>query len=415
LLEEAREQAQDASDPWVEADLQAIEQRAAMLGAWRAPMAEVRVAAGPRPMVPTGAERAGDRLNDGTNARLGADVGGSLRTRLAWGYHPELRYPRGPSDQVDLVALAAYGTWVGAGLALTVGREPMWWGPGFRGSLLLTDHAVAFDMVRVETNRPVRLKWVGPVSAHLMVTRLESDRLAIPRPYLAGLRLVFRPWSQLELGFSRTAMFGGEGRPVTWELVWDVVRARGENDASNPGNQIAGFDATVRIPWPRQPIALYVDMAGEDEANGWPSHPALVMGVYLPRILGSGRWTLRAEAADNALADVPGVWYQHALYQSGYTYRGVVIGHPMGTDARMQSVELTHRMTPDWSVAAVYDGLQQNVYAVAESSGRSLGARLSRDRGPDVAIAEYRYSRFESPLIPSQSDHLFTVSLRHAW
>jgi hypothetical protein len=87
----------------------------------------------------------------------------------------------------------------------------------------------------------------------------------------------------------------------------------------------------------------------------------------------------------------------------------------MGTDARMQSVELTHRMTPDWSVAAVYDGLQQNVYAVAESSGRSLGARLSRDRGPDVAIAEYRYSRFESPLIPSQSDHLFTVSLRHAW
>ncbi|HET8761508.1 MAG TPA: capsule assembly Wzi family protein [Nitrospiria bacterium] len=415
LLAEARERAGATPDPWIEADLLAIEQRAAMLGVLRDTGVEARIAAGARPPVPVGAERAGDRISNGMNTRLGADLGGSLGALLAWGYRPGLRYPMGESDDLDLVARAAYGTLVGAGLAVTIGRESMWWGPGFRGALLLTDNAAPFDLVRVETDRPVRLPWVGPLSAHLFVTRLESDRLAIPHPYLAGLRLVIRPWSRLEFGLSRTAMFGGEGRPVTLDLIWDVIRARGENSASNPGNQIAGFDATVRIPWRAQPVALYVEWAGEDEANGWPSHPAAVVGAYLPRILGSPRWTLRAEAADDALADVPGIWYRHALYRSGYTYKGAVIGHPMGTDARMTSVELTHRVTPDWSVAALYDGLQRNVYAVDESSGRSLGARISRDQGTDVAIAEYRYARFEDPTAPHRSDHLLTVSYRRAW
>jgi hypothetical protein len=254
------------------------------------------------------------------------------------------------------------------------------------------------------------------MSVHLFVTRLEEDRQAIPSPYLAGLRLAFRPVSQLEFGLSRTTMFGGEGRSVTADTLWDVIRARGENDAQGPGNQIAGLDVTVRIPWRKQPATLYLEWGGEDEANSIPSHPAVVAGLYLPRLLGADQWEVRAEYADNAFADVPGVWYQHSTYQSGYTYHGIVIGHPMGTDARMISAELERRITPEWSVSALYDGMQSGVFGPGETSARSGGLRLGYDSGTQRMTMEYRYSRLEEPLGPSHDrGQTVNLSLETKW
>jgi hypothetical protein len=404
------------SDPWIAADIRAIESRLASLGSLKDAVLDGRVAVGEGPFVPTGIERHGDRLADGGNVRLGVELGGSLGREVGWGYHPEIRYPMGPTNDLDLAARSAYLALAAGGLALTVGREPLWWGPGVRGSLLLTDNAPPLDMARVETVRPWRLRWLGPTSAHLFVTRLEADRLAIPHPYLAGFRLAFRPFPLVEFGLARTAMFGGDGRPVTGDLLWDVIRARGENDQRNPGNQIAAADAVVRFPWPVQPLTLYVEVGGEDEADGWPSHPAVVAGVYLPKILGSDLWELRGEFADNALAHVPGIWYQHGVYRSGYTYRGFVIGHPMGTDARMLSVELDRRITPQWTAAALYDGLQSGVFGPGDTSGRSGGARFSYETPVFSGRFEYRYTRVERPGEPSRDGgHVMIVSARSAW
>lgn len=416
MLREIDGNADGSSDPWIAADVQAVERRLASMGSMGAVWLDGRFVVGDGPPVPIGLERHGDGFNAGGNARVGVELGGPLGGWAAWGYHPEFRYPVGVTDDLDLAARSAYVELTGGGLALTVGRESLWWGPGFRGSLLLTDDAPPFDLVRVETSRPWQLKWIGPTSFHIFVTRLEADRLAIPRPYLAGLRLAFRPWSQLEFGLSRTAMFGGGGRPVTVDLIWDVIRARGENDTRNPGNQIGGVDATLRIPWRRQPVALYLEWAGEDEAGGLPSHPAMVAGVYLPKIGGSPRWALRGEWADNALAQVPSIWYRHAVYQSGYTYKGVVIGHPMGTDARMLSMEIDRRVTPQWTVSALYDAMQSGVFASGETSGRSGGARLVYESAARSMAMEYRYTRMEEPLGPSHDHgHVVSISSRTAW
>ena len=45
-------------------------------------------------------------------------------------------------------------------IAIQVGRSTNWWGPGYRGSLLLTDHAFPLDMVQVGSDEPFRLPWV---------------------------------------------------------------------------------------------------------------------------------------------------------------------------------------------------------------------------------------------------------------
>jgi hypothetical protein len=47
---------------------------------------------------------------------------------------------------------------------------------------------------------------------------------------------------------------------------------------------------------------------------------------------------LRAESSN--VRDDSNLWYWHKIYTDGYTYRGRVLGHPMGGDSRAQSYDL---------------------------------------------------------------------------
>jgi hypothetical protein len=82
----------------------------------------------------------------------------------------------------------------------------------------------------------------------------------------------------------------------------------------------------------------------------------------------------------------------------------------------MISVELERRITPEWSVSGLYDGMQSGVFGPGETSGRSGGARLGYDSGRQRMTIEYRYTRLEEPLGPSH-DHgqVLNLSFGTAW
>ncbi|MER3425399.1 MAG: hypothetical protein C4293_21345, partial [Nitrospiraceae bacterium] len=100
-------------------------------------------------------------------------------------------------------------------IAVQVGRGSLWWGPGYHGSLLLTDHAFPLDMVQVGSDEPFRLPWVfkslGDWKVNTFLTRLERDR-DFPRANIFGLRVSYQPTSWLELGIARLTQFDGRGR-----------------------------------------------------------------------------------------------------------------------------------------------------------------------------------------------------------
>ena len=95
-------------------------------------------------------------------------------------------------------------------IAFEVGRGSLWWGPGYHGSLLLTDHAFPLDMVRVGSDEPFQLPWIleplGDWKVNSFLARLERDR-DFPRANVFGLRLSYLPKSWLELGFTRLTQF----------------------------------------------------------------------------------------------------------------------------------------------------------------------------------------------------------------
>jgi hypothetical protein len=229
-------------------------------------------------------------------------------------------------------------------LAVAVGRQPFAWGPAPDGGFLLTPNAAPLPALRLGLTEPHTFSggwsWLGTVDFMYLLARLEDDRV-VPHPLLTGLRLVWMPTPRLELGASRTIQFGGEGQPgLSASDYLVILSGRNLSGASDTSNSIAGVDATVRVPMAGgRGLALYAEYAGEDEAMRLPTKPAVRGGAALSG-LGSGqRYTLRAEyAATDVFYDHQhwghNVWYGHSVYGSGYSYRGRILGDPMGSDAR---------------------------------------------------------------------------------
>ncbi|RPJ11303.1 MAG: capsule assembly Wzi family protein, partial [Deltaproteobacteria bacterium] len=162
----------------------------------------------------------------------------------------------------------------------------------------------------------------------------------------------------LEFGLEKTAIFGGEGRDEDFESFIRSLLVDGENVGNDPGDQRAGFDVKLVLPWQWQPVTLYLEAVGEDQRNHFPTKWFALFGLYLPRVLNLDRLELLGEYANNTNSNYPGLWYTHATYTQGYTYNGRIIGHYMGSDAK--DLFLQARYNFDAATATVsYERLQK--------------------------------------------------------
>jgi len=226
---------------------------------------------------------------------------------------------------------------------LSAGYLERWWGPGWEGSLILSNNARPLPSIGIDRNQatpfswPV-LRWLGPWRFSTFMGQFESDR-DYPEALLFGMRFESRPLPSLQIAASRSAQWCGEGRPCDLGTFGDLLTGN-DNDqalADQPGNQLAGFDARWSWPAGRVPLALYAQAIGEDEAGFMPSKYLGLFGIEVWGQLGSHSWRTHVEYADTA-CDFPtsppefGCAYTNSIYTSGYRYRGRVLGHTIDAD-----------------------------------------------------------------------------------
>jgi hypothetical protein len=243
--------------------------------------------------------------------------------------------------------------------ALQFGKIATWYGPGRLGALIFTNNAQSYPGIRLHNPVPIAIpgffSFLGNAQYDLFLARLESDR-PIANPLLFGMRLAARPGRYLELGLSRSMIYGGHGHDSGIEAWWDAFKGENTNDPGDKGlvNQIGGFDVTLTLPFPSQPVQAYLEVAGEDAAHllgtsiPFPSKFAYVTGVFLPTLFGSAAHDLRVEWARNHWRGNGPAWYVHPVSDEGYAhfYRNRVLGHPMGNDAQDLSVQGHHFFLP---------------------------------------------------------------------
>ncbi|MCG5549105.1 capsule assembly Wzi family protein [Halorhodospira halochloris] len=261
-------------------------------------------------------------------------------------------------------AAVRLGNWLVHG-----GAQDRWWGPGSEGSLILTDNArpvpsVGFDRVAAEPFDLPVLRWLGPWNLTTFLGELDGDRKDAPYAKLFGMRVAFRPYSGLEIGLSRTAQWGGEGRPEDLNSFWRMFTGQsniGDDPDNEPegghANQFAGWDLRWASPLGTAPYAIYMQLIGIDEAGNYLSWPYQNMGLAGIETwwagAGGNRYRWHFEAADTAT----NFWreegpssdrsarnynnaYTHSFYEDGYRYHDRVQGHSMDSGGQMFSTGL---------------------------------------------------------------------------
>jgi hypothetical protein len=237
--------------------------------------------------------------------------------------------------------------------AITVSTLDRWWGPGWDGSLILSNNARPIPSLTLERNftdafASKWLHWLGPWDLSVLFGQMEKERY-VPDTRFFGLRFDFRPLPSLEIGLSRTAEWCGTGRPCDFGTFVDLLTGndnRGGNGISlnnEPGNQLAGIDFRWGLSGFGLPLGVYGQFTGEDEAGGFPSRYLALAGIDASGRF-AGRWSYRwfGEAAYtkcnfNRPDEGFNCAYNHSIYKTGYRYRGRAVGHGADNDALILS------------------------------------------------------------------------------
>lgn len=253
-------------------------------------------------------------------------------------------------DDSDVSFEGSYLAGMAANQWLVAGKIPTWWGPGHDGSLIRGDASIpvtGFTMQRDQQTAPdyKYLSWIGPWQYQLFAGQLD-DYDAVPDAKLFGARLTASPLPWLEVGASRTFMWGGEGRPESFSSFGDALLGTRDNDSTagntddDPANQLGGFDARVQLSsLINVPASVYGQYIGEDEAGGLPAKNMYLAGADYASSYQGLPYQVYAEYADTrSSGDVKGVSYDHFLYTDGYYQQGYPLGHALGGDAESVAV-----------------------------------------------------------------------------
>ncbi len=236
--------------------------------------------------------------------------------------------------------------------SIAASTQERWWGPGWDGSLILSNNArpipsLVIDRVFTDRFESKWLSWIGPWDLTVMFGQLESER-AVPNAQFFGMRVNFRPLNSLEIGISRSAQWCGDGRPCGAGTFTDLILGNdnigdaGIGADNEPGNQMAGLDFRWSPSFIKSPVTAYGQFIGEDEAGGFPSRYLVQVGVEgagFVRDRWSYRWfaELAGTSCDFISEDIFNCGYRQSIYRSGYTFRSRIIGHGADNDARLVS------------------------------------------------------------------------------
>lgn len=305
----------------------------------------------------------GERVEKGANLNPAADGRIQIGDYLSFYYQPEFFQDR---ESAGAKFLSLYGKLTLRNVELEAGRDSVWWGPGFRGAMVFSNNGFPLDQVRLGSAEPFRLPWLlrylGPTKANVFVAQLEESR-ELPHAKVGGWRVNFSPSRYLELGFNRVFQFGGRGRPALkpWEFLRLLVD-QGSDDPSDTTNvnNLMSLDATLR--WPdagrylfiTRDLSLYGELGWDDTQDpGFtflflptgaiiPRKPGGMVGFLLAGLFGDPKLDFRFE-----FARTTDIQFTHSRYTSGFTNRGFLLSHFIGTDGSEIYGRVTRWISPD--------------------------------------------------------------------
>ena len=303
---------------------------------------------------------------------------------------PQSTIPLGPIGTATQGRfLEAYVSAQVLGHVISFGKQDEWLGPAEGASMAYSNNAENIYAFHINRSEPLYVpglsRLTGPFRYEFLVGALRGHTLmpnpaydANPSPNIPNVinpgnpwvhveKINLRPTENIEFGFERTALFGGEGHsPVTLHTFlksfFSTTAPGGPGSTgpseklgrNDPGARFASFDFSYRLPFVRNWLTLYADSEVHDDVSpiDAPRRASWRPGLYLSHVPGIPRLDMRVEAAstDPPSSTVAARQYGHFMYwefieKQGYTNQGQLFGDWIGREDKGGQAWITYHLS----------------------------------------------------------------------
>ncbi len=297
--------------------------------------------------------------------------------------------PQGPiSSAVQGRFLEAYISYECLNHVFSFGKQDQWLGPAQGASMAFSNNAqnfYAFELNRIEPlSIPLLSRLTGPFRYEFILGALrghtfmpnpayeQSPSSSVANvtnpgdPWVHVEKISFKPYRDLEFGFERTVIWGGEGHsPVN---IRDFLRSffstyspagSIKDGPADPGARFGAFDFSWRLPFIQKWLMLYSDSEVHDDVSpiDAPRRAAMRPGLYLSHVPGLSKLSIRGEAATTAPRVNVGHYpnppspqsgrfmYYEVIEKQGYTNQGQLFGDWIGREDKGGQGWITYHLS----------------------------------------------------------------------
>lgn len=261
-------------------------------------------------------------------------------------------------------------------LSLGLSTENLWWGPGMRNSLLMSNNAPGFAHITFNTSRPIK-SGIGSFEFQVIAGRLNASGILPPETnrvyngsalytakpldwrYINAAVVTWQPkWTPgLFLGASRTYYVyrGAMGKTISdyIPVFATIFKAGAGKDDEKQRDQLASL--FLRWVMPKENAELYVEYGRNDfslnlrDLSMSPEHSrAYIVGFRKLLELKNKAYLqiaseiTQTESSATARFRQQEGWYRHYQVRDGYTNKGQVLGAGIGPGSNSQMISFTY-------------------------------------------------------------------------
>ncbi|MBV9265344.1 MAG: capsule assembly Wzi family protein, partial [Acidobacteriaceae bacterium] len=229
-----------------------------------------------------------------------------------------------------------------------------------------SDNATPMYALRIRQAAPLLLpgpfRLLGRIRTEFVLGRLSGHHFP-PAPWINAQKITLQLTQDFEVGFTRSAIFGGVGHGfTTGNFIASLLSFSSTNtvfSGADPGDRRSGFDFRWRVPKLKRYLTIYSDSLADDEPNPLanPKRSAWGPGVYITALPRLPNVDFRFETYSTWLyrRDEGGKFiYWNDEYHDAYTNDGLVLGSWVGRDARAYVASTTYWSSATDTLTASY-------------------------------------------------------------
>jgi hypothetical protein len=316
---------------------------------------------------------------------------------------------------------------------ISFGKQDFWQGPAYGGAMSYSNNAeniYSFRINRIEPLYiPVLSRLTGPFRYDFLVGPMKGHTYP-KNPWVHVEKVSFRPTENLEFGFERTVIWGGEKHvPVNLKsfirsfISLSAPEGDEKNSSFDPGARFGAFDFSYRLPFLRNWITLYTDSEVHDDVSpiDAPRRASWHPGIYLSHIPKIPKMDLRVEAAttDPPITNSMGghFMYWEYLQRQGYTNNGQLFGDWIGREDKGGWAWLTYHLSGNESVQVSFRRQKAaKDFVPGGTTLNDLNARVVKRIGRDLEIdALFQFERWKAPVYLTEQQTVTNTSIQISW